>query len=193
MKICPDCGQRILGTSEVCGRCGATLVDLNKAADVASDMIDEVPLEDAELVEESPEEYMDAQYTEEEYAPEEYADAEGYTDEQLAEYPEGTAERARTVALRRPAGARSAPRRRSENCRTEVRAGRSLRRTVTAARFFRFFRRTACFLTKPPYSNGTAMCWCALVAQLVEQMTLNHRVHGSSPCGCTIFFAQIYA
>lgn len=74
MKICPDCGQRILGTSEVCGRCGATLVDLNKAADVASDMIDEVPLEDAELVEESPEEYMDAQYTEEEYAPEEYAE-----------------------------------------------------------------------------------------------------------------------
>ena len=32
---------------------------------------------------------------------------------------------------------------------------------------------------------------CALVAQSVEQVTLNHWVHGSSPCGRTIFFVFI--
>ena len=32
----------------------------------------------------------------------------------------------------------------------------------------------------------------APVAQLVEQMTLNHRVEGSSPSGCTIFYMIRY-
>ena len=32
---------------------------------------------------------------------------------------------------------------------------------------------------------------CAPIAQSVEQMTLNHWVQGSSPCGRTIFFALI--
>ena len=68
-------------------------------------------------------------------------------------------------------------------------AGAMFREPVRAGwrGFFHFFCKSACFFGKSSYSRGRNIFLCALVAQLVEQMTLNHRVHGSSPCGCTIF------
>ena len=98
MKVCPECGQKVLGKTTVCGRCGADLIDLDQGAAVAQEAIDDVQLEDAELLEELPEseEYAEdlpvfgdaeeTEYTESEEYVEEYVDPQEEYVEEVAEY-----------------------------------------------------------------------------------------------------------
>ena len=53
-----------------------------------------------------------------------------------------------------------------------------------------FFKKGLAFFENGDILSKVERHECALVAQSVEQVTLNHWVHGSSPCERTIFFGS---